>query len=900
MKAPVEVQFAQKLAANEPGMRNKAVKKLKKWFSARQESFSDLEMMRLWKGLYYCFWMSDKPLVQEELAENIGSFVSCFKSQQSSLLFIKSFLLTLGREWAGIDRWRTEKFMMFTRRFLRNSFKLLAASHWDQVLVQDTVQVFSENVILCLPPKTNVDFQLHFTDVFLEELAKVAGQNLNTDLLQIILGPFIEVLRKCVETRFRDHVVERIFKHLLRQSDPGINWQNEEFEQDDEDENENEMEEEEEGGADEEDENPAESDEDEEMVAPEDPRAGGVHAVIPQLTVDYQGLSEKMFEIGSEEGLKNKNRQALYELSKMFKDVANDVFPLGPNIEDEEEIPKIKVSKETKKLMLATKETRKRHQEEKVQFRKALKVQANPEMIENGEKEEEDEEDEEEECNGMNGDVNSNEEGEENIDEEEANDKSSQKSEASKELKKKRKREQKRRKKERLMKEASEKELKENKSKEMVDQDIRRVNLVEIKKKEKKAIVQSIPEEKEMKYQEKQAKVEEVKEKKKKKKKSKDKSEESSMISQPCDQVTSADSSTKQKKKKKAKESVADVEMTPVESADVEEETSKNEAILPPTEATLESFEKMKKKKKEKKEAKEKKPLYRIDSDIAFNAPSLSQINLIKLDDEKKPVEVKEQEPAAVEQTSTPVPVEKAVKRKKLKKYNAESSLLVDPSETPILTIKPSALPFLNEQVEAEDSPSKPKKKKKALGDKSVPESGASPKSSKMFEEDNCWGEIQPGESEILLPSKKYKGETKLAPAEEAAGPMVTPAKSFTATFLKKALSKSEKKAEKKKLKTDSQTLSEPRKKKVNVVLTKNVVQEFGQHLRSVKNSPQTPHDPNKKAPKSALKRTPNGAGMSPACKTLNPVQLNTQLNGFSSTAKKFAGKNRKPASHFF
>merc|ERR1711874_877246 len=228
--------------------------------------------------------------------------------------------------------------------------------------------------------------------------------------------------------------------------------------------------------------NPTESDENEEMVAPEDPRAGGVHAVIPQLTVDYQGLSEVMFEVGSSEGLKNKNRQALYELSKMFKDVANDVFPLGPNIEDEEEIPKIKVSKETKKLMQAAEETRKRHHQEKINFKKALKVKTKPDA-ENGEKEDE------EDCNGMNGNADSN--GEEN-NEEEAEDASSQKSEASKELKKKRKREQKRRKKERLMKEASEKEVKENKSKEMIDQDIQRVNLVEIKKKEKNASFKSI------------------------------------------------------------------------------------------------------------------------------------------------------------------------------------------------------------------------------------------------------------------------------------------------------------------------------------------------------------------------------------------------------------------------
>merc|ERR1719397_2174436 len=89
----------------------------------------------------------------------------------------------------------------------------------------------------------------------------------------------------------------------------------------------------------------AESEEEAELVAPEDPRAGGVHAVIPQLAVDYQCLSVRMFEAGSEEGLKNSNRQALYELSKMFKDVAQDVFPLGPNIEDDEQIPKIKEKK---------------------------------------------------------------------------------------------------------------------------------------------------------------------------------------------------------------------------------------------------------------------------------------------------------------------------------------------------------------------------------------------------------------------------------------------------------------------------------------------------------------------------------------------------------------------------
>ena len=37
---PVEVQFAQKLASNDPIMRNRAVKKLKKWLEARSSADS--------------------------------------------------------------------------------------------------------------------------------------------------------------------------------------------------------------------------------------------------------------------------------------------------------------------------------------------------------------------------------------------------------------------------------------------------------------------------------------------------------------------------------------------------------------------------------------------------------------------------------------------------------------------------------------------------------------------------------------------------------------------------------------------------------------------------------------------------------------------------------------------
>ena len=111
--------------------------------------------------------------------------------------------------------------MMFTRRFLRSSFKLLADNDWDKDLTKNLVDIIGNDLVLSSDSKTNIGFRLHVTDVFLEELAKVAQEKLDTDILEMFLEPFLQAVKLSQEDRYRDHVVERIFKHLLRQSDPG-------------------------------------------------------------------------------------------------------------------------------------------------------------------------------------------------------------------------------------------------------------------------------------------------------------------------------------------------------------------------------------------------------------------------------------------------------------------------------------------------------------------------------------------------------------------------------------------------------------------------------------------------------------------------------------------------------
>jgi ribosomal RNA-processing protein 1 len=69
-----EIKFGRRLAANEKRTRDKAVKKLKSWLS-RQHSLTVLDNRKIWRGLFYAMWMSDKPLVQEELADELVCFL---------------------------------------------------------------------------------------------------------------------------------------------------------------------------------------------------------------------------------------------------------------------------------------------------------------------------------------------------------------------------------------------------------------------------------------------------------------------------------------------------------------------------------------------------------------------------------------------------------------------------------------------------------------------------------------------------------------------------------------------------------------------------------------------------------------------------------------------------------
>ncbi|XP_037776093.1 ribosomal RNA processing protein 1 homolog A-like isoform X2 [Penaeus monodon] len=340
-----ESLFAQKLADNDKKNRDKAIKTLRKYFSAKsttkRRGFSHDEMMKIWKGLFYCMYMADKPLVQEDLAESISALIHRLGNVEDRHNFAKCAFLTLAREWNNIDIFRMDKFMMFVRRILRQILVQLSLCNWNVNRVSEISNIIGTTVLVPDDHKhiTPLGLKLHLSDIILEELAKIGREDIKNKALLEFLKPFIKVLALTKDKRYFERVSERIIRQLMRQSDEGIEYEASDDEDADEDsetgyesdlaEKENDEEEREDEGQMEEEEDEPDEDEDEDEVL--DPRAGDVDVLLPQLQVDFDSLADAIQSVASVPNVSASNRDKMYKLVNELRDLAQGFYPLADN-----------------------------------------------------------------------------------------------------------------------------------------------------------------------------------------------------------------------------------------------------------------------------------------------------------------------------------------------------------------------------------------------------------------------------------------------------------------------------------------------------------------------------------------------------------------------------------------
>ncbi|KAL7753762.1 hypothetical protein RI367_000693 [Sorochytrium milnesiophthora] len=204
----MESNLSRRLAAVDKKTRDQAVKSLTAWLTARSE-LTDLDLMKLWKALFYCYWLSDKPLIQQELAERLSKIAQQVPAKLG-LRYIQAFWQTIVAEWHGIDRLRLDKFYNLCRWMQTSAFKLLEQNAWDQDCVDKYLQIMMEGPLHSTDPQVPDGLRYHTTERFMELLEAALTDNVPCEVFTTLLTPFVLILaesrNKLALQRVRDEV----------------------------------------------------------------------------------------------------------------------------------------------------------------------------------------------------------------------------------------------------------------------------------------------------------------------------------------------------------------------------------------------------------------------------------------------------------------------------------------------------------------------------------------------------------------------------------------------------------------------------------------------------------------------------------------------------------------------
>lgn len=251
-----EIPLGKHLASTEKKVRDGAIKSLARFLEqAGTEQLNQAEMAKLWKGLFYCFWMSDKPLVQQALAQELADILlkiridthaapqEASSSSSSSpspntlapLDFLEGFFDAMVREWTGIDKWRVPKFLLLFRRFVNAAFRFLAREQWNAegvdrfnaMLLKESGPLNANN------PKVSKGVTFHLLDIYLEELnaallapeprrstqgldeAEEATEETTSCPTISLMTPFVHMAAFCFDAATYERIMEKIFSPLL-------------------------------------------------------------------------------------------------------------------------------------------------------------------------------------------------------------------------------------------------------------------------------------------------------------------------------------------------------------------------------------------------------------------------------------------------------------------------------------------------------------------------------------------------------------------------------------------------------------------------------------------------------------------------------------------------------------
>ncbi|CUV05579.1 unnamed protein product [Cryptosporidium hominis] len=136
------MRLSKTLTSISPASRKKGLDIITRYISKHNNSMTRLQMLKIWKGLYYSMWLSDKVLIQREIAVNISQLQKRFEVKEYLFSFIEEFYLMMRFRWDGMDHYRMDKFTFLQRTMLAESLNLLSKKNFDPEFAKGLFDVY--------------------------------------------------------------------------------------------------------------------------------------------------------------------------------------------------------------------------------------------------------------------------------------------------------------------------------------------------------------------------------------------------------------------------------------------------------------------------------------------------------------------------------------------------------------------------------------------------------------------------------------------------------------------------------------------------------------------------------------------------------------------------------------
>ncbi|KAI9148083.1 Ribosomal RNA-processing protein [Paramyrothecium foliicola] len=188
-------------------LRNASLESIQNFIASRKD-LPLTDALKLWKGLYYAHWMTDRPKPQQALANDLAELLFRLPAKSTTparnvIPWLQAFWTVLSMQWTDIDVLRMDKFLLLVRRVFAAQIRWAAQQGFKgegvDALVRDVLAPWCFDAE-CDLRRVPVGLRLHVLDLWVDELEREGALKADDEHAQRFLrevGDLVEVLRTC-------------------------------------------------------------------------------------------------------------------------------------------------------------------------------------------------------------------------------------------------------------------------------------------------------------------------------------------------------------------------------------------------------------------------------------------------------------------------------------------------------------------------------------------------------------------------------------------------------------------------------------------------------------------------------------------------------------------------------